>query len=66
MRTFELYDLTASSDCAYDCGFTGSSEESQTEAEELKQSQSVGVCIVIGLSFRLCFRDSDNLVFTRS
>ena len=30
------------------------SSESQAEAEELDQSQSVGTCIVIGLSFRLC------------
>ena len=28
---------------------------SQAEAEELDQSQSVGRCIVIGLSFHLCF-----------
>ena len=32
------------------------SSESQVEAEELNQSQSVETCIVIGLSFRFCFR----------
>ena len=39
--------------------------ESQAEMEELNQSQSMGMCIVIGLSF--C-RPSNphNLVFTRS
>ena len=30
--------------------------ESQAEAEELNKSQSVGTCIVIGLSFRLSFQ----------
>ena len=30
--------------------------ESEAEAEELNQSQSVETCIVIGLSFRFCFR----------
>ena len=30
--------------------------ESQAEAEELNQSQSVGTCIVSGLSFCFCFR----------
>ena len=30
--------------------------ESQAEAEELNQSQSVGTSLVIGLSFRFCFR----------
>ena len=30
--------------------------ESQAEANELNQSQSVETCIVIGLSFRFCFR----------
>ena len=34
---------------------TGSSE-SQAEAEELNQSQSVGRCIVTGLSFHFCLR----------
>ena len=29
--------------------------ESEAEAEELNQSQRVGICIVIGLSFRSCF-----------
>ena len=29
--------------------------ESEAEAEELSQSQSLGTCIVIGLSFRFCF-----------
>ena len=29
--------------------------ESEAEAEELNQSQSMGMCIVIGLSFRSCF-----------
>ena len=33
---------------------TGSSE-SQGEVKELNQSQSVGTCIVIGLSFWFCF-----------
>ena len=40
---------------AYDLEKTRLSE-SEAEAEELNQSQSVGKCIVIGLSFRLCFR----------
>ena len=30
--------------------------ESEAEAEELNQSQSVGACIVIGSFFRFCFR----------
>ena len=30
--------------------------ELEAEAEELNQSQSVGTCIVIGLSFRFHFR----------
>ena len=30
--------------------------ESEAEAEEPNQKQSVGTCIVIGLSFRFCFR----------
>ena len=30
--------------------------ESQAEAEGLNQSQSLGTCIVIGLSYRFCFR----------
>ena len=30
--------------------------ESEAEAEELNQSQSVGTRTVIGLSFRFCFR----------
>ena len=29
---------------------------SESEAEEPNQSQNVGTCIVIGLSFRFCFR----------
>ena len=44
---------------------TGSSE-SQAEAEELNQSQSVGMCIVILLYHSASSPDSDNLVFTRS
>ena len=32
--------------------------ESEAEAEELNQSQSMGMCIVIGLSFRSCFWQS--------
>ena len=64
MRSVELNDLVKllsdSSDSAYDSVVyyqvkTGSSE-SQAEAEELNQSQSMGACIVIGLSFRFCFR----------
>ena len=39
---------------AYDLVKTRLSE-SEAEAEELNQSQSVGTCIVIGLSFRFCF-----------
>ena len=31
------------------------SSEWQAEAEELNQSQSVGTCFMIGLSFRFCF-----------
>ena len=30
--------------------------EVEVEAEDLNQSQSVGTCIVIDLSFRFCFR----------
>ena len=45
IRSVELYDLVK----------TGWSL-SQAEAEEVNQSQSVGTCIVIGLSFRFCFR----------
>ena len=30
--------------------------ESEAEAEELNQSQSVGTCVLIGSSFRFCFR----------
>ena len=40
---------------AYDLVKTRLSE-SEAEAEELNQSQSVGTSIVIGLSFRFCFR----------
>ena len=40
---------------AYDLVKTRLSE-SEAGAEELNQSQSVGTCIVIGLSFRFCFR----------
>ena len=40
---------------AYDLGKTRLSE-SEAEVEELSQSQRVGTCIVIGLSFRFCFR----------
>ena len=40
---------------AYDLVKTRLSE-SEAEVEELNQSQSVGTCIVIGLSFRFCFR----------
>ena len=51
---------------AYDLVKTRLSE-SEAEAEEPNQSQSVGTCIVIGLSFRLISAyDSDNLLFTRS
>ena len=55
-----------SSDFAYDSVVydqvkTGSSE-SQAEAEELNQSQSVGTCIVIGLSFSASASNSDNLL----
>ena len=32
--------------------------ESEAEAEELNQSQRVGMCIVIGLSFHSCFWQS--------
>ena len=32
------------------------SSGSQAEAEQLNQSQSMGTCLEIGLSFRLCFR----------
>ena len=39
---------------AYDLVKTRLSE-SEAEVEELNQSQSVGMCIVIGLSFRFCF-----------
>ena len=40
---------------AYDLVKTRLSE-SEAEAEELNQLQSVGTSIVIGLSFRFCFR----------
>ena len=35
--------------------------ESQAEMEELNQSQSMGTCIMIGLSFRFCFRVRQSL-----
>ena len=48
------------SDSAYDSDVCDhvkpGSSESQAEAEQLNQSQSVGTCLEIGLSFRLCFR----------
>ena len=40
---------------AYDLVKTRLSE-SEAEAEEPNQSKSVGTCILIGLSFRICFR----------
>ena len=64
IRSVELYDLVKiafdSSGSAYDSVVcdqvkTGSSE-SQAQAEEPNQSQSVGTCIMIGLSFPFCFR----------
>ena len=36
----------------------GLTTESSAEAEELYQSRSVGTCLMIGLSFRFCFRQS--------
>ena len=39
---------------AYDVVATRWSE-SEADAEELNQSQSMATCIVIGLSFRFCF-----------
>ena len=60
---------------AYDLVKTRLSE-SEAEAEERNQSQNVGTCIVIGLSFRFCFRlptgrnltpiPSRFLIFTKS
>ena len=66
IRSVTLYDLVKTGLCFfwfrlrhcrlfYDQVKAGSSE-SQVEAEELNQSQSVETCIVIGLSFRFCFR----------
>ena len=61
IRSVELYDLVKQRcDSAYDSAVydqvkTGSSK-SQEEAEELNKSQSVGTCLVIGLSFCFCFR----------
>ena len=66
IRSVALYDLVKTGLCFfwfrlrhcrlfYDQVKAGSSE-SQVEAEELNQSQSVETCIVIGLSFRFCFR----------
>ena len=49
---------------AYDLVKTRSSE-SEAEAKELNQSQSVGMCIVIVYPATYAF-NSDNLVFTRS
>ena len=62
IRSVELNDLVkTASDSAYDSVEydqvkTGSSELKQEETEELSQSQIVGTCFVIGLSFRYCFR----------
>ena len=62
IRSVELNDLVkTASDSAYDSVVydqvkTGSSELKQEETEELSQSQIVGTCFVIGLSFRYCFR----------
>ena len=62
IRSVELNDLvkTASGSAydsvEYDQVKTGSSELKQEETEELSQSQIVGTCFVIGLSFRYCFR----------
>ena len=39
-------------------GCEGLTTESSAEAEELYQSRSVGTCLMIGLSFRFCFRQS--------
>ena len=66
IRGVELYDLLKTAfwffwfrlrHCRlfYDQVKAGSSE-SQVEGEELNQLQSVETCIVIGLSFRFCFR----------
>ena len=66
IRSVELYDLLKTAfwffwfrlrHCRlfYDQVKAGSSE-SQVEAVELNQSQSVETCIVIGLSFRFCFQ----------
>ena len=62
IRSVELYHLVKSerSDSAYDSVVYDQVKtrlsKSQAEAEKLNQSQSVGKCIVIGLSFRFCFR----------
>ena len=66
-RSVELYDLVNSTydSVVYDQVKTGSSE-SQAEAEELNQPQSVAMYSVIGLSSwdYPSASDSDNLVFT--
>ena len=61
IRSVELYDLVKQrSDSAYDSLVYDQVKtrlsESEAEAEELNQTQSVETCIVIGLSFPFCFR----------
>ena len=59
-RTISWRQCSDTSDSAYDSVVYDQVKtrlsESQAEAEELNQSQSVGTCVVIGLSFRFCFR----------
>ena len=61
IKSVELYDLVKRrSDSTYDCLVynqvkTGSLEL-QAEGEEVNQSQSLGMRIVIGLSFRFSFQ----------
>ena len=67
IRSIKIYDLVKTAfwfsysknsvhdSVLYDQVKTGLSE-SQAEVDELNQSQSQGMCIVIGLSFHFCFQ----------
>ena len=61
IKSVELYDLVKRrSDSTYDCVVYNQvkteSLELQAEGEEANQSQSLGMHIVIGLSFRFSFQ----------
>ena len=58
IRSIELYDKWNVSDFVYDSVTYDQvkTRSSESQAEELGKSQSVGTCIVNGLSFPFCFR----------